>query len=162
MPGGGGEIRPDQSRRAVHMDGGKGSDAPKQAPTETSNTRGGRGGFSRGGRSGPTKDGTGGGPPQNNASDTIPMQEKSLRGPSQPKHAAKIVLGKGVESKISPSLMEDLAYLPFFPSDNGRHGTQTTEVLRMANESLDTLLAMPLHKSVSTHVKPCFCCIFSG
>jgi hypothetical protein len=147
------------SSRPTGMEGAgadRGADSQRQAmAAQPSSTRGGRGGFARGGKGGPIfKENDGGGPTHHQANSsqaqTAPSADKGAKRADQPKPAAKIILGKGIESKISAGLLEELGFLPYFPADNGRGGTQA-EVLRMMNESLDELLSMPLHKSV-----PCF------
>jgi len=135
--GGGGGVRGGVTGGA----GGRGSEAGAGGGEAGGAARGGHrgGGPGRGGAEGGSGRGGHKGPQQ-----TLPVQQKQQQHsrPAEP---------PGIEVKMGAKLVDrQLVFMPFFPSDNpgveSEDVTQTAEILKMADEGLEMLLAAPLHK----------------
>ena len=143
----------DARRLAYMFAGGRGGaagvafGAPGGAGGESRGGRGGRGGGSRGsGGRGGRHPGAGAGeaPGGGHVHDARHQKQNGSRPVSPP----------GIEVKMGAKLVDRaLVFLPFFPSDNPGGGgsaggvdrTQTADMLKMADEGLEALLAAPLH-----------------
>jgi len=120
---------------------------------------GGEGASSRGGRGGSRAGGGGGsGRSGDNGPSVQKSQQQQQQQQQQQRHARPAgppggvqPQAPGVEVKMGAKLVDrQLVFLPFFPSDNPGVAsgdiTQTAEVVKMVDASLEQLLAAPLHK----------------